>query len=74
MLPIKIIRQYHQSELTQGGNIRRLVRVDFLVGEDGPFNVSIPESDYTADALLAKVNEIAGQVAQLRQATAPGTK
>jgi len=70
-LPITILRQYHQSELGPGGDVVRIVRVDFKVGADGPFNVSIPESDFTADALAAKVQAVADQVATLRDRLAP---
>ena len=67
-LPITIIRQYHQSQLTPSGDVQQLTRVDFRVGADGPFNVSIPDSEFTADALTAKIRAVADQVEQLRAA------
>jgi hypothetical protein len=70
-LPITILRQYHQSELGPGGEVVRLVRVDFRVGADGPFNVSIPEPEFTADTLAAKVQAVADQVGMLRDRLAP---
>ena len=70
-LPITILRQYHQAELTPSGDVARLVRVDFKVGSDGPFNVSIPEADFSADALRAKIQAVADQVGSLRDQLAP---
>jgi hypothetical protein len=74
MLPIKIIRQSHQINLTDGGRVERLVRVDFNVGDDGPFNVSIPEAEFSADALSAKVRAVADEVEKLRSGLQPPGK
>ena len=48
MLPITILQQSHQADLDQTGTVRRMVRIDFKVGDDGPFSVSIPVLDFTA--------------------------
>jgi len=63
---ITIIRQSHQSALDAGGTIRRLVRVDFKIGDDGPFSVSIPETDYSAAAAQDRIEQFAREVGQLR--------
>ena len=74
MFPITILRQSHQTNLGLGGALERLVRVDFNVGTDGPFNVSIPEADFTADALSAKVRAVADQIERLRTTLQPPGK
>jgi hypothetical protein len=70
-LPITILRQSHQTALTPTGTVQRFVRVDFQVGDDGPFNVSIPETEFSADALLSKVRAVADQVELLRTTLTP---
>ena len=74
MLPITILRQSHQTTLGPAGTIERLVRVDFNVGVDGPFNVSIPEADFSADALTAKVRAVADEIDKLRSTLSPPAK
>jgi len=67
MLAVSIIRQSHQSELGPGGQPRTLVRVDFRVGDDGPFSVSIPADKFTADELHRQILQIAEQVSATRE-------
>jgi len=66
MQKVSIIRTSHQSELGPGGQPRTLVRVDFRVGDDGPFSISIPDADFTADELHRRVLAIAEQVSAAR--------
>jgi len=73
-LPITVLRQTHQTQLAPGGTVQRLVRIDFNVGQDGPFNVSIPEDEYSSDALLAKVRAVADEIQKTRDALAPPPK
>jgi len=63
---ISIIRQSHQSELDATGTVRRLVRIDFKIGDDGPFSVSIPELDYSAAAAQDRIEQFAREIQQLR--------
>jgi len=62
---IKILRQSDQTELTPGGRITTFVRIDFMVGDDGPFSESIPKSDYNADTVHQRLQAFAQQVASL---------
>ena len=66
MQKVSIIRQSHQSDLGPGGQPRVLFRVDFRVGDDGPFSVSIPAPDFTADELHRQISAIAEQVSATR--------
>jgi len=66
MPPIKIIRQQQQSELLGNGRVEQIVRIDFTIGDDGPFSVFIPQADYTADRVHAEILKIANQTVALR--------
>jgi len=65
MPPIKILRQSDQTELTPAGRITTFVRIDFMVGDDGPFSESIPKTDYNAETVHAKLQAFAQQIAAL---------
>ena len=67
MPPIKIIRQSLQTELSPSGAVNRLIRIDFMVGEDGPFNLTFPQSEYNADVAFQKIQDFALQTHTVRQ-------
>jgi hypothetical protein len=69
MQQIRIIRTSHQNDLSEAGTVQRLVRVDFMIGQDGPFNVSFPEDEFSASAAQVKIEAIAKQLEILRAST-----
>lgn len=66
MPPIKIIRQSEQASLLSNGQVQKFIRVDFQVGDDGPFSISVKTEDYSADLVHQKILEIANQTIALR--------
>jgi len=63
---VSIIRQYEVQRLTQGGQAQSMMRVEFKVGEDGPFSVEIPREQYSAESARFEINIIAEEVRALR--------
>jgi hypothetical protein len=66
MLPVTILRQSHQSQLAPDGSVQRIVRIDFKVGADGPFNLSIGENDFTVDEMVRQVQAFANNIEAVR--------
>lgn len=66
MPPIKIVRQSQQSQLTASGQVQQMIRVDYMVGNDGPFSLSIPQSEFSADVLHQQILAAANQHVALR--------
>ncbi len=66
MPPIKIQRQTEQTQLNPNGTLQRWIRIDFTVGDDGPFSVSVKAEDYNADTVHQMILEVANQTAALR--------
>lgn len=71
MPPIKLIRTSQQTELTSAGQVRQMIRIDFTIGEDGPFNVSVPKESYTAELVHDQIMAFANQHLALASKFAP---
>ncbi len=71
MLPVTITRQAHQSELGPSGDVRKIVRVDFRVGDDGPFNLSIPEAEFSVDEMVRRIQAFANDIEAVRAKLTP---
>ena len=66
MAKITILRQSQQAQLSPAGQVTQLIRVDFKVGDDGPFSISIPVDQFSAEELHARLTEFANKIAALR--------
>lgn len=55
------------TQLDNRGNAVPVMRIDYLVGDDGPFSIEVPKSEFTAASVKAKIEEEAEQVRQLTQ-------
>jgi len=71
MEPIRILRIYHNIQLNAAGQVEKLVRIDFNIGNDGPFNKSFPESSFDQAAAFAEISKFAGELEKLRTTTNP---
>jgi len=68
---ITIRRQSVQTQLNANGSIQRLIRVDFMVGDDGPFDLSFDAEAFNAETANQKIQEFANQIAALRTKVKP---
>ncbi len=49
------------------GKAATLVRVDYTIGENGPFSETWPKADFNAQAAKLKLQQMADQLRQLSQ-------
>lgn len=47
------------------GNAVPTMRIDYRVGDDGPFYIEIPKSEFTAANVKAKIEEEASEIRRL---------
>ena len=69
---ITISRQSQQTQLDDTGQVRTFVRIDFRVGNDGPFNISIPQDQFNPETVYQQLNDFAEKVAALHARVASG--
>jgi len=59
---ITITHQVDDAKYLPGGKVYRYVRVEFLIGDHGPFRVEVPQDDFSAmkrdDAIEARAREL----------------
>jgi hypothetical protein len=58
-------RVVQDTAIDATGQIKPLMRVQFMVGEHGPFTVSFPQSEFTADKARAAMQAQADQINSL---------
>lgn len=61
---ITIVRQVEDNTYDAAGKRSAFVRVEYMVGSDGPFVERIPKDQYTADERDRKLNDFARHVAR----------
>ena len=59
-----VTRVTQDFRLTPTG-MDRLVRIEYMVGKDGPFSFSLPEAEFTAARVQQEMNERAAELARL---------
>ncbi len=70
MEKITITRISHQSELGANNLVQKLVRVDFRVGDDGPFNMSFREEAFDQQQAFTEISKFADNLTALREKAA----
>jgi hypothetical protein len=61
-LAIKYLDVVNVAILNDRGQFTPGVRVDFMVGTHGPYNVKLPQAGYTAQAGKAAVDKLAAEI------------
>ncbi len=61
-----INRIIQDSTLTPGGQVQELMRVEFMVGTDGPFTELIPLDEFTQDEARKRIATRAETIRALR--------
>jgi hypothetical protein len=59
-----VTRVTQDFRLTATG-AERIVRVEYMVGADGPFSFSLPDTEFTAARVQEEMNKRAAELAQL---------
>jgi len=62
---IKIIRVMPETRLLVTGDVDRKMRVQFTVGNSGPFTVVLPAAGFTAQVARAAVEKEGREIQQL---------
>lgn len=62
-----VTRVVQDFRLTATG-MDRLVRIEYMVGADGPFSLSLPEAEFTAARIQEEMNKRAAVLAALPRA------
>jgi len=62
-----VTRVVQDFRLTPTGT-DRLIRVEYMVGGDGPFSFSLPEAEFTATRIQEEMNKRAAELARLPRA------
>jgi len=62
-----VTRVVQDFRLTPTG-MDRLVRIEYMVGADGPFSLSLTEADFTATRVQEEMNKRAAELARLPRA------
>ena len=62
-----VTRVVQDFRLTPTGT-DRLVRVEYMVGKDGPFSFSLTEAEFTATRVQDEMNKRAAELARLPRA------
>lgn len=62
-----VTRVVQDFRLTATGT-ERLMRIEYMVGADGPFNLSLPEAEFTAARVQEEMNKRAAELAKLPRA------
>lgn len=65
-MQIQITRVLETTDFGDKGQSVPSVRVEFKVGEHGPFSINLPKSQFTAIAANAKIQEYAQHVMGLQ--------
>lgn len=69
---VKIQRQFEGTESTNAGVAVPVIRIQFTVGDDGPFTLSFPKDAFVGDVALQKLEAAAREIRAVR--AAPGLK
>lgn len=64
-LLIRKVRATQFTELTDTGRVVRMIRTDFMIGEDGPFSVELPIELFTERAVREEIEKIAAELRKL---------
>lgn len=51
---------------TPEGKLTRTYVVNYTVGSDGPFTIQVPQEQFTAKNIKAKMDEFAAKIAELK--------
>jgi len=66
MADTQIVRQYQTQHLNPQGKLEQVIVIDFNVGDDGPFSVTIPIAEFTADVARAAVQKLALEISSVQ--------
>ncbi len=61
----RVTRVTESSELARDGRVRPVMRIEYMVGEHGPFMLSMPTDEYTPDAARMRMEEFARGIERL---------
>lgn len=64
-MPPTITRVSEIADTGDRGQIIPSIRVEFKIGDHGPFTVVLPKAGFTGAAAMAKMQEFAAQLAAL---------
>jgi hypothetical protein len=59
-----VTRVVQDFRLTATG-MERLVRIEYMVGADGPFTMTLPEAEFTATRVQEEMNKRAAELSRL---------
>jgi hypothetical protein len=62
-----VTRVAQDFRLTPTG-MERQIRIEYMVGQDGPFSFTLPEAEFTAVKVQEEINKRAAELAQLPRA------
>ena len=65
MMSIIIRRIMEDSRLEAGGQIVRLIRVEYMIGEHGPFTQWFPREGFSAPAARLALDDFARELGSL---------
>lgn len=65
MAAVKITRMNEEAGLTAEKRVTRLIRVEFMVGDQGPFIEHFPREGFDANRARAKLEEFARELEQM---------
>lgn len=60
-----VTRITDETGITAQGTTQVNVRVDFMVGENGPFTLRIPKGEFSAERVNKDIEEFADEVVKL---------
>jgi len=63
-LKATVTRVAQDFRLTPTG-MDRLVRIEYMVGADGPFSITLPEAEFTATRVQEEMNKRAAELGKL---------
>jgi hypothetical protein len=61
----QVTRVVEQPRMLLNGNIERDVRVEFTIGPHGPFTLTLPRAEFTADRVKQEMAKLAAEISQL---------
>jgi hypothetical protein len=62
---VKVVRVRPDPSLLPTGTLERRTTVEFMIGADGPFDVTIPDSEFTAARVQQEMEKKAAEIRKI---------
>ncbi len=66
MAEIRILRQLEEAGFASDGRVVPMIRVDFMVGNDGPFTERIAKDEFNSSVMRERLKAFAEHISALR--------